>query len=130
MKTSNIYVEVLKYGAEQLNRGITYNEALKYLGNKAPKGDFELYFNNWFYDNFHSESVPVLKKKKSENVILTKEDLDQANNEQVFLTSSAYFKLMSFSNDSVSKETVISLILSSTALVISVAIYLFILIRY
>ncbi|MFO7809952.1 MAG: hypothetical protein R6V47_01090 [Candidatus Delongbacteria bacterium] len=130
MSISNIYIEVLKYGAENLNRGVTYNEAIRHLGRNAPKGDFELYFNNWFYDNFHSEKVPVLKRKQSEAVILSRDELKEANDKQVFLTSSAYFKLMSFSNDGMSKEAIISLIISSTAFVISIATYLFILIRY
>jgi len=129
MKKPNIYLEVLKYGAENMSRGITYKEALWHLGANAPKGDFEIYFNNWFYDNFHSENVPVLKKKQNENVILTREDLEQANTQQVFLTSNAYFKYCSYSANGISKETLISLILASVSLVISIAIYLFILIR-
>jgi hypothetical protein len=129
MKKTNIYLEVLKYGAENLSRGITYNDAVKYLGYNAPGGDFELYFNNWFYDNFHSENVPVLKKKQNENVILTKEDLSEANGHVVFLTSNAYFKYMTYSADNMPKETMISLIFASVSLVISIAIYLFILIR-
>ncbi len=130
MSISNIYVDVLKYGAENLSRGITYREAIKHLGNKAPKGDFEVYFNNWFYDNFHSEKIPALKKKHSETVILSKEELKEANDQQVFLTSSAYFKLMSFSGDGLSKDTAISLILSTASLVISISVFIFILIRY
>ncbi len=130
MSISNIYVDVLKYGAENLSRGITYREAIKHLGNKAPKGDFEVYFNNWFYDNFHSEKIPALKKKHSETVILSKVELKEANDQQVFLTSSAYFKLMSFSGDGLSKDTAISLILSTASLVISISVFIFILIRY
>lgn len=129
MKSSNIYIEVLKYGAENLNRGVTYKEVIRHLGGKAPQGDFELYFNNWFYDNFHSENIPVLKKKQSETVILTREDLNQANELQVFLTSSAYFKFLTYSRDGISKELLISLILSSVSFVISIAVYLYILIK-
>lgn len=130
MSISNIYVDVLKYGAENLSRGITYTEAVRHLGNKAPGGDFELYFNNWFYDNFHSENIPALKKKHSETVILSKEELEEANEQQVFLTSSAYFKLLSFSKDGLSKDSAISLILSTASLVISISVFIFILIRY
>ncbi len=130
MKASNIYVDVLKYGADNLNRGVTYTEAISYLGQKAPRGDFELYFNNWFYDNFHSENIPVLKKKQSETVILTKDDLTEANSQQVFLTSSAYFKLMTLMNDSVSKETVISLMFSSVSFVISIVLFIYILFKF
>jgi hypothetical protein len=130
MKSSNIYIDVLRYGAENLNRGITYAEAIRQLGSRAPKGDFELYFNNWFYDNFHSESIPELKRKQSETVILTKEELNEANNQQVFLTSAAYFKLMSFSNDNVSKETVINLIFSSVAFVISLVLFVYVLFKF
>jgi hypothetical protein len=129
VKSSNIYIEVLKYGAENLNRGITYKEAIKHLGHKAPQGDFELYFNNWFYDNFHSEKIPVLKKKQSETVILTRDELNEANEQQVFLTSSAYFKFMTYSSDGISKEVLISLILASVAFVVSIAVYLYALIK-
>jgi hypothetical protein len=129
MKKTNIYLEVLKFGAENMSMGISYNEALKHLGYNAPKGDFELYFNNWFYDNFHSECVPVLKKKQNESVILTRDDLNEANGHKVFLTSSAYFKYMSYTSDGVSKGTLVSIILASVSLVISLATYLFILIR-
>lgn len=127
MTKSNIYIDVLNYGAENLNRGITYEEAIRYLGNRAPKGDFEMYFNNWFYDNFHSENIPALKKKQSETVILTKEELSEANTQQVFLTSSAYFKLITLTNDSVSKENLISLIFSSVSIVISLVLFIYIL---
>ncbi len=130
MKISNIYIDVLKYGAENLNRGITYDEAIRHLGAMAPKGDFELYFNNWFYDNFHSENIPVLKTKQSESVILTKEDLIEANSQQVFLTSPAYFKLMTYTNDSVSKETVICMMFSSVSFVISIVLFIYILFRF
>jgi len=129
MKKTNIYLEVLRYGAENLNGGISYDQAIKQLGYNAPGGDFELYFNNWFYDNFHSENIPVLRKKQNENVILASADLKEANGQKVFMTSNAYFKYMSYSGDSISKETLISLILASASLVISIAIYLFILIR-
>jgi len=129
MKKTNIYLEVLRYGAENLNSGVTYEQAIKQLGFNAPGGDFELYFNNWFYDNFHSEHIPVLRKKHNENVILSRDDLKEANSQKVFMTSNAYFKYMSYSGDNIPKETMISLILASASLVISIAIYLFILIR-
>ncbi len=130
MKSSNIYIDVLKYGAENLNRGITYSEAIRHLGSSAPKGDFELYFNNWFYDNFHSENIPVLKRKQSETVILTRDELKEANSQQVFLTSSAYFKLMTLQNDSVLKETIISLMFSSVSFVISIVLFIYILFKF
>ncbi|KKL72843.1 hypothetical protein LCGC14_2080860 [marine sediment metagenome] len=52
----NIYIEILRYGSERINQGVTFNQVLNHLKEKGFQIDglYKNYLGIWFFTNFYS----------------------------------------------------------------------------
>ncbi len=58
MTDDNIYTIALKYGVDNLNTGVTYNQLIAHLQSKniALNTEQQIYFHLWFYENFYVDN--------------------------------------------------------------------------
>ena len=97
MTEENIYTIALKYGADNLNNGITYNNLLSHLKSKGKSldKDIQRYFHVWFYENFYVDAIyPKIKDFRwtsgdlGENVLAVHDDkkaILTGNSHQMYL---------------------------------------------
>ncbi len=65
MTKDNIYTIALKYGVDNLNAGITYNQLIAHLKSKniTLNKELQIYFHLWFYENFYLDNSVYYRVK-------------------------------------------------------------------
>lgn len=88
---NNIYIETLKIGAENLDKGISYSQVVEQLTQIGISIEpyFEEYFMLWFFTNFYERSMTNIIRTQS-NRWFRKEEYGSALNFPVILTGEAY----------------------------------------
>jgi hypothetical protein len=124
MKNKNIYIDSLKYGADHLQRGVSYIELRKHLlesGHEIPPG-FEPYFKVWFFTNFFTSIMVQLRQSNAGAFGLLLQDIrnEMHDGELGIITAEAYETLLDFQKlEHAKKDTRRALRLSWIAIGIS-----------
>lgn len=91
---NNIYISSLEFGAKHFPDGISYNQLLAHLDSleKKPIGEFEEYFQQWFFKNFFEFNTFRNLNQPQSGGIAHKSNYISLYDKKLVMTADAYFK--------------------------------------
>ena len=93
MIENNIYTESLKFGIDNIQTGVTYNELINHLKslNKPFQPEFQRYLHIWFYENFYVDVIyQKIKDFNWGSGDLNENNLSKYDNEKGIIIGSAH----------------------------------------
>ena len=96
---SNIYIDALSLGSKNMSNGISFNDLKDRLCSKGYtiEGEFEKYFEHWFFSNFfHKSATWEVKKFETGSTRILSHNLSQYHKDKCMLTGEAFMNYIEY----------------------------------